>query len=100
MATMLSTLAQNEHSKEEGTKNQVKFLTFINKNLEDHKDLQVEFSVIKAGFYEATNQFRKAMETLMVVQEEKKFSTYSQYSQKNFRRKNFFNKFLMLLKNF
>ena len=79
MATMLSTLAQNEHSKEEGTKNQIKFLTFINKNLEDHKELQVEFSVIKAGFYEATNQFRKAMETLMVVQEEKNFSTQHKF---------------------
>ena len=79
MATMLSRLAQNEHALNEETTLQDKFLSLVNKKLEENKELRVEFSVVKAGFYEGTNQFKKAMETLMVVQVEKNFSTQHKY---------------------
>ena len=79
MANMLSSLAQAEfHSKTED-KHQKRFLAFINKSVEAYKDLRVEFSLIKASFYEATNEFKKAMETMMVVQDEKSFSTQHKY---------------------
>jgi tetratricopeptide (TPR) repeat protein len=80
MANMLSTLAQNEfHSiKSEGQKAQA-FLKFINNRIEELKEMRVEFSVIKAGFYESTVQFKKAMEVMMVVQDEKSFSTQHKF---------------------
>ncbi len=79
MANMLSTLAQNEFYKQEGHKFQDQFLSFVNKKIEKMKDLRVEFSIVKAGFFEGTNQFKKAMETVMVVQDEKTFSTQHKY---------------------
>lgn len=79
MANMLSTLAQNEFYEKEGTKHQEKFLTFINKKIENLKDLRVEFSIVKAGFFEGTGQYKKAMETIMVVQDEKNFVTQHKY---------------------
>ena len=51
----------------------------MNKKIEDVSELRVEFSVIKSGFYEGVNQFKKAMETMMVVQDEKTFSTQHKY---------------------
>ena len=79
MANMLSTLAQTEFFSHEDSQWQKKFISHVNKKVEEHKDLSVEFSVIKSGFYEGTNQFKKAMETMMVVQDEKGFSTQHKY---------------------
>jgi tetratricopeptide (TPR) repeat protein len=79
MANMLSTLAQVEVlTKEEGGwKN--KFLKHVNDKISEFKDMRVEFSVIKAGFYEAVSEYKEAMETMMVVQDEKSFSTQHKY---------------------
>lgn len=79
MANMLSTLAQTEVlSKEEGPwKN--RFLKHINAKLAEFKDMRVEFSVIKAGFYEGVSHYKDAMESMMVVQDEKNFSTQHKY---------------------
>lgn len=80
MANMLSTLAQEEFFKEDGSKKwQTSFLDFVNKKISENKEMQVEFSVIKAGFFEGTNQFKSAMESMMVVQDEKNFSTQHKY---------------------
>jgi tetratricopeptide (TPR) repeat protein len=79
MANMLSTLAQEEFYTDQGEHWQRKFFTHINSKMQEHPTMQVEFSVVKAGFFEATNQYKKAMETLMVVQDEKSFSTQHKY---------------------
>jgi len=79
MANMLSSLAQVEFYNHEGDKFQKKFLGYINKKIEEHKDLKVEFSIVKAGFYEGTSQYNHAMETMVVVQDEKSFSTQHKY---------------------
>lgn len=79
MANMLSTLAQEEFFSGEGKKWQQKFLSLVNKKLEEHADLRVEFSVIKAGFYEGTNQYKAALESMIVVQDDKGFSTQHKY---------------------
>jgi tetratricopeptide (TPR) repeat protein len=79
MANMLSSLAQIEFTNREDNKWQKQFLGFVNSKIEMHKDLVIEFSVIKAGFYEGTKQYKSAMETMMVVQDEKQFSTHHKY---------------------
>lgn len=73
MANMLSTLAQSE--KELGPK----FITFVNHKIEEFKHMRVEFSVIKAGYYEGEGKYKEAMETMMVVQDEKNFSNQHKY---------------------
>lgn len=79
MANMLSTLAQAEVlSKEDGTW-KPKFLKHVNAKIAEFKDMRVEFSVIKAGFYEGVSHYKDAMETMMVVQDEKSFSTQHKY---------------------
>ena len=79
MANMLSNLAQTEFFSQGDDKFQKQFLSFVNKKIEEKKDMRVEFSIVKSGFFEATNQFKKAMETMMVVQDEKSFSTQHKY---------------------
>lgn len=79
MANMLSSLAQTEFYSHAEDKMQKKFLGFVNKKIEEHKELRVEFSVVKSGFFEGTGQYKKAMETMMVVQDEKSFSTQHKY---------------------
>jgi tetratricopeptide (TPR) repeat protein len=73
MANMLSTLAQSAPEHRE------KFLGHVNKNIEQNKDLRVEFSLIKAGYFEGAGLYKEAMETMMVVQDEKNFSTQHKY---------------------
>src|SRR5690606_37413750 len=79
MANMLSTLAQAEFLSEEKGSWSKEFLKFVNAKIEEFKDFRVEFSVIKAGFFEGTGQYKKAMETMMVVQDGKSFSTQHKY---------------------
>ncbi len=73
MANMLSTLAQSD---EELTP---KFIKYVNAKIEEFKDMRVEFSVIKAGFYEGEGKYKEAMETMMVIQDEKNFSNQHKY---------------------
>lgn len=80
MANMLSTAAVIEHEAGDSDKNwEKRFFTFVNGRLDELKDMRVEFSVIKAGFYEAVGQHKNAMDTMMVVQDEKSFSTQHKY---------------------
>lgn len=79
MANMLSTLAEQEHQNKQQTKWKDRFVQFVNAKLDEFKDMRVEFSVIKSGFYESIGQSREAMEAMMVVQDEKNFSTQHKY---------------------
>lgn len=79
MANMLSTLAQNEHHSHDKGGWEERFISFVNKKIDEFKDMRVEFSVIKAGFYESIGQYKNAMEAMMVVQDEKSFSTHHKY---------------------
>jgi tetratricopeptide (TPR) repeat protein len=73
MANMLSSLAvQNPEMRE-------KFLTFVNGKIEEMKELRVEFSVMKSGYFETVGKYQEAMEAMMVVQDEKGFSTQHKY---------------------
>lgn len=79
MANMLSTLAQNEFHASKESKWKDQFLAHVNKKIEEFKDMRVEFAVIKSGFYEGVGQYKEAMETMAVVQDEKGFSTQHKY---------------------
>lgn len=79
MANMLSTLAQKEFHEEQGTTWKEKFVKHVNQKLAEFKDMRIEFSVIKSGFYEGIGQYKDAMEAMMVVQDEKNFSTQHKY---------------------
>lgn len=78
MANMLSTLAQEEW-KDEGKKWGDSFVKFVNERIEAIPQVKVELSVIKAGYYEAVGENVKAMESMMVVQDEKSFSIQHKY---------------------
>ena len=79
MATMLSSLAQNEFAEKEDKGWRPKFLSFIGQKFEEHKDLRIELSVIKSGYYEGIGQYANAMEAMMVVQDEKGFSNHHKF---------------------
>lgn len=79
MANMLSSLALNETTEQKKKGWSEKFLSFVNAKIEQMPEFRVEFSVIKSGFYEGLGQYKEAMETMMVVQDEKSFSTQHKY---------------------
>ncbi len=79
MANMLSTLAQTEHHDQSGTEWKTKFLSHVNNKIDEISDMRVEFSVIKSGFYEGVGKYKEAMEAMMLVQDEKSFSTQHKY---------------------
>jgi tetratricopeptide (TPR) repeat protein len=80
MANMLSTLAQEEMGEDKTESNwKEAFLKHVNGRMETLKDLRLEFSVIKAGFYESIGSFKEAMDTMMVVQDEKNFGLSHKY---------------------
>jgi tetratricopeptide (TPR) repeat protein len=79
MANMLSSLAQTEFYDKGKDTYEKQFVSFVNKKIEEHKELRVEFSVIKAGFYESVSEYKKAMEAVMVVQDETSFTTQHKY---------------------
>jgi tetratricopeptide (TPR) repeat protein len=79
MANMLSSLALAEVTNQNEKFQTQKFLKFVNTKIEEFKDMRVEFSVIKAGYFEGTGQYKLAMETMMTVEDEKNFSTQHKY---------------------
>ncbi len=79
MANMLSTLAQDEVLKKKESKWKQAFLKHVNNKIEEFKDLRVEFSVIKSGFFEAVAHYKDAMDAMVVVQDEKSFSIQHKY---------------------
>lgn len=80
MANMLSVLAQQEHiESKDSFVWKGAFLKHVNQKLKEMKDLVVEFSVIKAGFYEGIGSYDHAMEAMKLVAGEKNFSTQHKY---------------------
>lgn len=79
MANMLSSLAQSEFYDKGKDSYEKQFLSFVNKKIEERKELRVEFSVIKAGYFESISEYKKAMEAVMVVQDETSFTTQHKY---------------------
>lgn len=79
MANMLSTLAQAEFHVKDAVKWKQAFLNHVNNKIQEFKEMRVEFSVIKSGYYEGIGLYKEAMETMMVVQDEKSFSTQHKY---------------------
>ncbi len=80
MANMLSTLAQEEHFAKSGDKWKTAFLKHVNSKLDELKaTLSVELSVIKSGFFESIGEYRDAMESMMIVKDEKSFSVQHKY---------------------
>jgi len=73
MANMLSSLASGAEKWREI------FLSHVNKSIENLADLRVEFSVIKSGFFESVGKYKEALESMMVVQNEKGFGNQHKY---------------------
>lgn len=79
MANMLSTLAQEEHFAKSGDKWKTAFLKHVNTKLDELKTLSVELSVIKSGFFEGVGEYKDAMESMLVVKDDKSFSVQHKY---------------------
>lgn len=80
LANMLSTLAQSEsYSNDESTQFKEKFLKHVDNSIATQSDLKIEFSVIKAGFFEATGDFKNALSAMSLVKNEENFSTQHKY---------------------
>jgi tetratricopeptide (TPR) repeat protein len=80
MANMLSSLAQEEHFNDRNASHwQQSFLKHVDSKLEELKDLRVEFSVIKSGYFEGVSKFKEALETIVKVKDEEGFSTQHKY---------------------
>jgi tetratricopeptide (TPR) repeat protein len=79
IANMLAQLAQIEFEKKNSPLFIPRFIKFVNKKISEFQNMRVEFSIIKAGFYEGTGQYKEAMESVMIVQDEKGFSNQHKY---------------------
>jgi tetratricopeptide (TPR) repeat protein len=79
VANMLALLAQLEYEKKDGSVFIPQFIKFVNKKIDEFQNMKVEFSIIKAGFFEGTGQYKEALESVMIVQDEKSFSTQHKY---------------------
>ena len=76
VANMLSHLAQLE---ENNSKWQQAFIKHVDARIEELKDSKVEFSVIKAGFFENRGDYGSASEALAKVASEKGFGEQHKY---------------------
>lgn len=79
MANMLSTLAQIEHLEKKEDTLQKQFLHIVDTRIKDLKDMKVEFSVLKSGFYEAIGNNTEALKAMAVVKDEANFSLQHKY---------------------
>ncbi len=75
IAQMLSILAKNEYdnSKENGPKHQ-EFVEFIDGMIAKIKAFRVDFSIVKAAYFESLDENDEAIETLELVQSDKAFN--------------------------
>jgi tetratricopeptide (TPR) repeat protein len=80
VAQMLSTLAQTEvlNTFEEG-KFHKKFLSFVDHKIKTLNKLKVEFSVIKAGYFENINKTDEAINSLEVISSNDSFTENHKY---------------------
>lgn len=80
VAQMLSTLAQGEYFiKKEAGNYHKKFVSFIEDKIDELGKLKVEFSVIKAGYYENIENFDKSVDSLEIVSSEEGFGDNHKY---------------------
>jgi tetratricopeptide (TPR) repeat protein len=80
MANMLSTLAQEEYFNDRNASYwQKNFLGHVDMRIAELKDMRVEFSVIKSGYYEGVSKYKEAMETMAQVRDEESFSIQHKY---------------------
>ncbi len=75
IAQMLSIMAKNEYfnEKEKGAKHD-KFIAYIDKKVEEITTFKVDFSVVKAAYFENLQDYDEAIDILEDVQEDKSFS--------------------------
>ena len=80
VAQMLSTLAQGEFfiNNKEG-KYHNKFVSYVDKKIGELAKLKVEFSVIKAGYFENIENVDKSIDSLEVVSSEENFGENHKY---------------------
>jgi len=80
VAQMLSSLAQKEFLNDADSKvYQKKFVSFVDSRKEKLKDLKVEFSIIKAGYFESINEFDESINILEVVSSNDHFTENHKY---------------------
>lgn len=75
IAHMLSSLAQHDFRKSNKTsKAHLRFVSFVNSRIKKIKTFKVNFSVIKASYFESVEDSRSAITSLELVQSEKEFN--------------------------
>jgi tetratricopeptide (TPR) repeat protein len=80
VAQMLSALAQGEYSANASQgKFHKRFMTFVNAKIKEMQKLKVEFSIIKAGYFENIESIEDSIDTLEVVSSEESFSENHKY---------------------
>lgn len=80
ISQMLSSLGQNDYRIHQGQKgHHQKFISFINDKINTLPKLQVEFSVIKAGYYENLEIISDAIKSLEKVKTNEDFSEGHKY---------------------
>lgn len=80
VAQMLSSLAQEEFvQKTELGDSHKKFISFVDGKIQSLKDLQVEFSIIKAGYFENISKFDESIDTLEVISSDDHFTENHKY---------------------
>ena len=79
IAQMLSSLAKGELVKDKREVAQERFISFIDKKIQEDSALTVEFSVIKASFFEAELKYGRSISSLEAVKEKENFSENHKY---------------------
>lgn len=75
IAQMLSLMAKNEYSKEKGNgPGHEKFISFIDKKIKEIEGFRVDFSVVKASYFESLNETDEAIDILDELKEHKTFN--------------------------
>lgn len=80
VAQMLSSLAQKEFINDSDSKSyQKRFVSFVDSRVESLKDLKVEFSIIKAGYFESIGEYDESINTLEVISSNDNFTENHKY---------------------
>lgn len=74
IAQMLSLMAQTQGNEEDEEKYSKRFLSFIDSKIDELKTFKVDFSVIKASYFENIDQNEEAIAALEAVAEDKSFN--------------------------
>ena len=75
IAQMLSIMAKNEfYTEKENGPDHDKFLSYIDKKIQEIDGFKVDFSVVKASYYESLNETDEAIDVLEDIQNHKTFN--------------------------